>query len=126
MPKKELLFHLFITTPFLTLCQAIYAANLAINAQKQEYTLGYDWIFLFFIYLLLLIPVNTILSFALFGISSWLKKSTLSLLVFNIIGLVGVGVLLLLKNTDTVYLYSSFLVISVISILFYKMNQKSI
>lgn len=124
MPKKELLFHLFITAPFLTICQAIYAANQDINA--QDYTLGYDWILLFFIYLLLLIPVNVILSFALFGISSWLKKTTLNIVVFNVVGLVGVGVLLLLKKTDVIGLYSSFLVMSGISILFHQKNQKSI
>ncbi|CAM4444619.1 hypothetical protein [Paenibacillus tarimensis] len=123
MLKKELLFHLFITTPSLSIAQAAYAANLAMNV--QEPTLGYDWILLFFIYLLLHIPVNAILSFAFFGISSWLKKVTLNLLVFNVIGLAGVGVLLFLQKTDAIYVYSSFFVMSVISILVHQKNQKS-
>ncbi|RXZ77576.1 hypothetical protein EBB07_30140 [Paenibacillaceae bacterium] len=121
MPKKELLFHLFITTPFLSIVQAIYAANLAMNA--QEYSLGYDWFLLFIIYLLLLIPINAILSFAFFGISSWLKKITLNALVFNVIGLASVGVLLLLQKTDAIYVYSSFFIMSVISILFFEHDQ---
>ncbi|GFN32223.1 hypothetical protein [Paenibacillus xylaniclasticus] len=130
MLNKELLLHLFLTTPLLTIGQAIYAANLAASAPDQ--TTDHNWLLISFFYLLLFIPINAILCFVLFGISSWLKKTMRSVLLFNVIGLVGAGALLVLKptnNNDYLYssmlLYSSFFVMSGISILFRQSFSKS-
>lgn len=116
MRNKELLLQLFVAVPLLTICQMIYTINHAATEPNQ--TITHDWFFLFSLYLLLHIPVNVILGFVLFAISSWLKKRTASLLVFHIIGLAGVVVLLITEHRGAIYLYSSIIGFSIVSMLY--------
>lgn len=111
--KKELLLNVFIVSPILTMIWALFALRI-----KDSTPIDFGPFLPLVIVLLTLYPFNVCVSLINFSVGRWVKRIGTRIIIFNILGLLISILLSYSMHSFFLATYSSFIIFSVISILF--------